>query len=94
MTPQELLTLRNRSIAKHKEIRDKMQSLERGYIVENCPHKVGDSIQVGEKKVKMRVEPIYGIIEKLEVCYDSHDLPKIRIMVVDDEGKYIKTLYI
>lgn len=94
MTPQELLALRKRSIAKHEEIRNKMQSLERGYIVENSPYKIGDKIQIGEKKIKMRVENIYGIVNQLSVCYDSHDLPKIRVTVVNDEGSYLKTLYI
>jgi hypothetical protein len=94
MTPQELLDLKNRSIVKHHEIQATIKKIETDYIAENCPYKVGDKVVVGSKLISKRHVDVYGIVEQILMDYQLADLPQFRISLVDDEGKYIKTLYI
>ena len=94
MTPQELLDLKNRSIAKHHEIQATIKKIETDYITENCPYKVGDKVVVGSKVVSKKSVDVYGVVEQILMDYQHSDLPKFRISLVDEKGKYLKTLYI
>ena len=96
MTPQELQELKTRSVEKHKEIQAKIQEIESKYILENCPHKIGDEVIIGTKVVKNKVTNIVAYVNEITIDYQVSVLPVFRVVLYSDkkDGKYVKTLYI
>lgn len=96
MSKEELKSLKDRSIAKHLEIQKAIHKIEQEYIQDNCPYKIGDSYDLGLKKIKSKVIPVKGYVYKISVCYDRSDLPLISMSIYSkmSEGFYLKTVYL
>lgn len=94
MTKEEMLDYKLRHDAKIKEIRSTYIALEKKYIEENKVHDIGSDIQIDEKVVKNKKVPVMAKVGNIEVDWTMEDSPKLRYVLYNEEGKYVKSLYL
>lgn len=96
MNNTELKDLKLRSIAKHQQVQLAMKKIEEDYITEHSPHRVGDLIKIGEKKVKNKTIDVTGYVYNIEVEYDRFELPCLCLYIYKEmnPGHFIKAIYI
>jgi hypothetical protein len=91
MNASELKGLRERSHAKHMEIRKAMIKLEDEFISEHSKYKVGDKYLISSSVVRNKKLDVYGEVVEMRVCHDLHPLPTIRT-TINKDGKYHTTI--
>lgn len=89
-----MLDYKLRHDAKIKEIRSTYIALEKQYIEDNKVHNIGSDIQIDEKVVKNKKVPVMAKVGGIEVDWTTDDSPKLRYVLYNDEGKYVKSLYL
>jgi hypothetical protein len=96
MKAAELKSFKERSLAKHEEIRQAIRGLEEEFISSNSPYRIGDRYKIGEKKSGKKVVDIFGYVQGIEVDYQQQSTPMLRIFIhsVQPSDRYIKTLYL
>jgi hypothetical protein len=96
MTAAELKSFKDRSLAKHEEIRQAIKGLEEEFISSNSPYRLGDKYKIGEKKSGKKVVDIFGYVQGIEVDYQQQSTPMLRIFIHSAQplDKYVKTLYL